>query len=243
MKNESKCEIRDEEEVVVPGNSSANVVVVSERGPFRAMNIVVPPDVAVSFMVTDVKVGTNSQFVASSAVASELLHRGAPARALPLRTCSLAGGPMVLSVTNHDSEARLFKATIIGRVGLMADPREDLRQESVPGCSRVTRRHSCEMSWVSEHLVTTLQRRCRRKSCFKPELLVVPAEVLADLRVQDVRVVGESALSPPGEVSPGVWAVVGGATMQVADFLAVSVKNGVHQERAFCGTVVGTIVA
>ena len=52
----------------IPGGHSANVQAICEWGPFRLRKILIPDDVAEHFMVTDVKVGKNSQLYSPGAV-------------------------------------------------------------------------------------------------------------------------------------------------------------------------------
>ena len=52
----------------IPSGHSANVQAICEWGPFRLRKILIPDDVAEHFMVTDVKVGKNSQLYSPGAV-------------------------------------------------------------------------------------------------------------------------------------------------------------------------------
>jgi hypothetical protein len=48
--------------------SSANLQVISERGPFKLREILIPHEVGKRFLITDIKVGKNSQFITCGAV-------------------------------------------------------------------------------------------------------------------------------------------------------------------------------
>lgn len=80
---------------------------------FRPDRIIVPSTIAGSFLINDLKVGKNSQFVNSTAVPAEAFTQGAVGVRLKMDTAQISQD-LVVSVTNISAGALRFNAAIIG---------------------------------------------------------------------------------------------------------------------------------
>ncbi len=80
---------------------------------FRPDRLVIPASIASSFLVNDLRVGKNSQFVNATAVPAETFTQGAFGVRLKLDTAQVSQG-IVISVTNVSAGALRFTAALIG---------------------------------------------------------------------------------------------------------------------------------
>ena len=97
---------------VAPGVS---VVIVSRpQVLFRGERLVVPSDFSGDFVIDDVKVGKDSQFVAEGAIPARVLQEDAVHVAFQLDTAQISQD-VSISVTNISGAARTFRAALIGR--------------------------------------------------------------------------------------------------------------------------------
>jgi hypothetical protein len=97
---------------VAPGVS---VVIVSRpQVLFRGERLVIPSDIAGDFVLDDVKVGKDSQFVAEGAIPGRVLQEDAIDVAFQLDTAQISQD-VSISVTNISGAARTFRAALIGR--------------------------------------------------------------------------------------------------------------------------------
>jgi hypothetical protein len=95
--------------------SSANLNVQHEYGGerLRIVRLEVPPDVAESFLLTDVKVGRNSQWISPGAIPLSAFAADA-GRFLKLEVDPwLLSMFLTLSVTNKDRQARNFQGAVV----------------------------------------------------------------------------------------------------------------------------------
>lgn len=104
-----------ETSAVVRGNSSSNIYfsTPAELGPFRPRRIVVPHDVSPHFLVTDVKVGRNSQLISTACVPASLFDETLPPTDLHLDLLP-TDAFFTVSVTNTTPEDREFKLRVEG---------------------------------------------------------------------------------------------------------------------------------
>jgi hypothetical protein len=96
----------------IPGLSSANINV-QPQVIFRPERIVIPSNIAADFLITDVKVGKNSQLVSPGAIPAVVFVENAFGVRLKMDTAQIAQF-ITVSVTNQNGAARNFQGAIIG---------------------------------------------------------------------------------------------------------------------------------
>jgi hypothetical protein len=96
----------------VSGSSSANINV-QPQVIFRPERLVVPSNLAVDFLITDIKVGKNSQLVSTGALPAVMFTEVAFGVRLKMDTCQISMF-VTISVTNQNPAARNFQGGIIG---------------------------------------------------------------------------------------------------------------------------------
>ena len=96
----------------LPGLSSANISV-QPQVIFRPERIVIPSNLAADFLITDVKVGKNSQLVSPGAIPAVVFVENAFGVRLKMDTAQIAQF-ITISVTNQNGSARNFQGAIIG---------------------------------------------------------------------------------------------------------------------------------
>ena len=80
---------------------------------FRPDRLVVPASIASSFLINDLRVGKNSQFVSATAVPAETFTQGAFGVRLKMDTAQISQD-IILSVTNTSGGGLRFTAALIG---------------------------------------------------------------------------------------------------------------------------------
>jgi hypothetical protein len=96
----------------VAGNSSANINV-QPQVIFRPERLVVPSNLAIDFLITDIKVGKNSQLVSTGALPAVMFTEVAFGVRLKMDTCQISMF-VTISVTNQNPAARNFQGGIVG---------------------------------------------------------------------------------------------------------------------------------
>jgi hypothetical protein len=96
----------------VQGNSSANINV-QPQVIFRPERLVIPSNLAVDFLITDLKVGKNSQLVSTGAIPAVVFTETAFGVRLKMDTAQISMF-VTISVTNQNPAARNFQGAIIG---------------------------------------------------------------------------------------------------------------------------------
>jgi hypothetical protein len=96
----------------VSGSSSANINV-QPQVIFRPERLVVPSNLAVDFLITDIKVGKNSQLVSTGALPAVMFTEVAFGVRLKMDTCQISMF-VTVSVTNQNPAARNFQGGIVG---------------------------------------------------------------------------------------------------------------------------------
>lgn len=81
---------------------------------FKGQRLVVPSDVAGTFVLDDVKVGKDSQFVAEGSIPARVLQENAVDVAFELDTAQISQD-ITLSVTNIGGAPAVFRAALIGQ--------------------------------------------------------------------------------------------------------------------------------
>lgn len=168
---------------LVRAGSSANVRMISERGPFRTDWISLPDEVGKHFYVTDFKVGKNSQLISPASISGSFFSLAVQGA---LKTEVLWRGAIItLSVTNVSNEERALEGEILGEV--VSDPDDAVAPSgtlAVVGMGR---------NGVPEGGKLSLTLQSQYPVLF--DRLVLPAGTLDDFRVCDLRVVGRSLLA------------------------------------------------
>jgi hypothetical protein len=96
----------------VSGSSSANINV-QPQVIFRPERLVIPSNLAVDFLITDIKVGKNSQLVSTGALPAVMFTEVAFGVRLKMDTCQISMF-VTLSVTNQNPAARNLQGGIVG---------------------------------------------------------------------------------------------------------------------------------
>jgi hypothetical protein len=96
----------------VAGNSSANINV-QPQVIFRPERLVVPSNLAVDFLITDIKVGKNSQLVSTGALPAVMFTEQAFGVRLKMDTAQISMF-VTVSVTNQNPAARNFQGGLVG---------------------------------------------------------------------------------------------------------------------------------
>jgi hypothetical protein len=96
----------------VAGNSSANINV-QPQVIFRPERLVVPSNIAVDFLITDIKVGKNSQLVSTGALPAVMFTESAFGVRLKMDTAQISMF-VTISVTNQNPQARNFQGGLVG---------------------------------------------------------------------------------------------------------------------------------
>ena len=219
--------------VMVAGGSSVDIEVISEKGPFRAHSLIMTEADARNFLITDIKVGRNSQFVAPGAVpASFFARRGMIDKLLFDKLPR--GMKMSVCATNMDVDPKTFVATLIG----MLD--DDGPLGSYPNVE------TCPYDRIVLGLGHTIvPANSTSKITVQPQVvcktdhLVIPTEVLDGMRVKSVRARGEDVLL--AELKDGE-ADLKGSLLHIADWFCVEVANLTDKPKAFYGAVGGRLV-
>ena len=96
----------------VAGNSSANINV-QPQVIFRPERLVVPSNLAEDFLITDIKVGKNSQLVSTGALPAVMFTEQAFGVRLKMDTAQISMF-VTVSVTNQNPAARNFQGGLVG---------------------------------------------------------------------------------------------------------------------------------
>jgi hypothetical protein len=96
----------------VPGSASANINV-QPQVIFRPERLVVPSNIAVDFLITDIKVGKNSQLVSTGALPAVMFTENAFGVRLKMDTAQISMF-VTISVTNQNPNARNFQGGLVG---------------------------------------------------------------------------------------------------------------------------------
>jgi hypothetical protein len=96
----------------VGGGNSANINV-QPQVIFRPERLVVPSNVAVDFLITDIKVGKNSQLASTGALPAVMFTETAFGVRLKMDTAQISMF-VTISVTNQNSNARNFQGGLVG---------------------------------------------------------------------------------------------------------------------------------
>jgi hypothetical protein len=232
-------ELEPDEEIVIkcaqiPANSSANIQIISEKGPFRIVNILVPEHISRDCVFTDIKVGKNSQLISSGAVHAFFFDEKLPPQDL---ACDIMMRGMVatLSVTNlRDDRSLEFQATLKGK--LVSDSHGNFHHSRSP-----TRRTMLGLGVVPVEPHGTTKITLQTQVSFNPDSLFVHPNVLDGLQVTSLRVIGMEMNVSMEQLREGV-ATFKAPTMQIADWLCIEVANETDIRKTVCGAIGGTMM-
>jgi hypothetical protein len=216
------------EEVEVAANGSTNIWVYSEKGPFRILNLELSPEVAKDFFVTDIKVGKNSQFITTGAVAaSYFAQRGSTE---DLRFDKLPRGlKITISVTNMRRTPAKFAGVLRGNLEGDSYQVDEIPQVRV-------------IAGLGHTIVPPEGKmilRVQPQEPFRPDCLVLPPEVCEHLHVNSVRVVGQNMTLDRSNPTDLLFPAT---DMKIADWLALEVENKTEIEQAFYGSCGGSLI-
>lgn len=100
-------------ETDIPAGATREVIV-QPQIPFRGERLVIPSDIAGLFSIDDIRVGKNSQFVASSPIPARTFSEVGVGVGLHLDTAQVSQ-QIVLRVRNISGQDATFRAALIGR--------------------------------------------------------------------------------------------------------------------------------
>jgi hypothetical protein len=96
----------------ITGNASANINV-QPQVVFQPQRILIPSNIAQDFLLTDIKVGKNSQLASTGAVPAVAFTESAFGVRLKMDTAQISMY-VTISVTNQNAQARVFQGCLIG---------------------------------------------------------------------------------------------------------------------------------
>ena len=227
------------DEVAVAGGSSANITIISERGPFRLRGISLTDDeVTRHFMINDIRVGRNSQLVTCASMPASFFGVGDADRQRDLYFDTLPRGQYItVSVTNTSREPRIFRGLVTGD---LADDYQSSRTHHLSLRRPGTDRFCVGLGLSLVPPKSRLTVRSQPTIVFRPDCLVVPEHVLECVSVTMVRAVGEILWLKSEKIASGQSKFRFPPTMQVSDWLCVDVENHADSAQFFSAVVVGT---
>jgi hypothetical protein len=101
-----------ESSIAVPAGNTATITS-RPQVPFRGERLIVPSDIAGSFVLLDLRVGKNSQFTSTGAVPARTFQENAVGIRLSLDTAQISQD-ISISVQNIGGAPQTFRASIIG---------------------------------------------------------------------------------------------------------------------------------
>lgn len=234
-------ELETDEEIIVkgvqiPSNNAANIQVISEKGPFRIINISVPEHVSRDCLFSDIKVGRNSQLISTGAVHAFVFNEKLP----PQDICCdimMRGMTATLSICNLRTETDLppleFQATLKGK--LVNERHGNFRHSRSP-----TRRTVMGLGVVSVEAHGMAKIALQAQLPFKPDCLMVHPCIMEGLQLTSLRVVGVE-MSMHLERPRDGMAIFEAARMQIADWLCIEFANETDTRKTIYGAVGGTM--
>ena len=212
----SSANLRLISEVVVRSGSSVNLRLISEKGPFRLDQIVLPEDVGRNFLITDLKVGKNSQFVSCGAIPASFFVEGiGDGRSLVADVLG-RGAWITLSVTNMRGEDRVFKGKLVGEVDI-SESYEARASSSIGRLVVVGLGHTEVPAGQTAHVAVQVQVPTRVDG------LVLPPGSLNGMSVLELRLMGKNVLPEGGLRSERLS--FGPVLVRVGDWIVVVLKN------------------
>ena len=229
----------DEEIVVkdikVPAHGSANIPIISEKGPFRITSIAVPELVSRDCLIADLKIGRNSQLISSGAIHAFAFDEKLPPQGM---YCDIMMRGMVttLSVCNLNADEPLdFQATLKGK--LIDDAKGNLWHASPP-----TRRTLLGLGAVHVTPGGKARITLQAQVVFKPDHLIMHPLFSKKLQLTSLRVVGREAAVSQDDLRSTGLAFFDAPIMQIGDWLCIEVSNLIDVSQLLCGAIGGTLI-
>jgi hypothetical protein len=97
---------------LVEGFSSANINV-QAADLFRLESIIIPPDIAKDFLITDIKIGRNSQFISERAIPAGAFTKKVGRIRLRMDV-AVVSQFITVSVKNQNGDGRNFQGVLLG---------------------------------------------------------------------------------------------------------------------------------
>lgn|GEM_PF-2708416 len=228
---------REFPEATVPAGISTYLFI-QAKDPFTPESFSMPEDIARNFLITDIKVGANSQFISTGCIPALLFSDKAIVENLRLDHLSVTK-LLKISVTNQAAGARRFKASVSGPASPVSIPNP--RWRTILGLGSTP---------VQAGSITSINVQPQLN--FAPDRLVVPSSIGERFQVLDIRTTGLDGLvwesmekSFPGtdfgEKEAGKVHLK--EPVLTAIFLSIQVKNISDTSCNFQGAFVGEAVA
>ena len=191
---------------VIPPNASCTIQVISVKGAFRLKNMMVPPEIAPFFLITDIKIGRMSQLASIGAVCADYFALQGGSEDLQFDDLRL-GEIISVSVTKRGSSPLEFSATLRGE--LIPERRR-----------RVVGFGDTLVAPRSEARITV-----QSQSILRLDTLVVSPSTATTFKIHSLEVAGDSVLF---EESRGIHSGENEfcpAIAQTGDWIKISVEN------------------
>jgi len=223
--------------IVIPPSCNVTTVIDKEAisSPFLIERISIPDDQARCVLVTDVKVGHNSQIYGTGALPGSLFSESSKIQ------LSFDVVPAERSISvSLNNKTEIEQTVVISVTGRTVNPPVYAERLSALGFgyTLIPPKKSARIS---------IETAC----VFKPRHLVVPSEIADQFDVTDIRIGQNSELVVPGypaAVPAKVFAETAEpvnlklSMLQVCVFATVSVTNVSDQPASFQGALVGTVL-
>ena len=216
-----------------------------EACPFTPTGLVIPDDVAPHFLITDIKVGKNSQLMSVGAVPASLFAKSAPRHNLAMDLADDRSA-FVISATNISEKARNFRCSVEGISAIPASVGPEIPGPYLHvvgfGCTLV--QGGCGY--------TTAHINVEPQIAIVPQWLHVPPHVLEHFEIDAVFVhyrldssskrssVPEHLLAKPQLGRSGAICLVPDPVAPLHQFITISVTNTDAQSRNFEAAILGT---
>jgi hypothetical protein len=224
-----------EEEIIVDEiqvHRAAEIVVICEKGPFRPYQLVIPPEIAQNFLIGDIKVGRNSQFLTSDPIPASFFTDPTKAWYFDLMPRGMTSTLTVVSLRGES--VCPFSATVKGDL---------LTADLIYGTYHQSRSTNSFFGLRPTTIPPKAKVRIAQHSqvIIKPHLMIIPPDDLEGLNMLSVRVAGVEVLSkePP---QAGKFSLVSPPTLQLSDWFCVDVYNTTDEDRVVHGSVEGALI-
>lgn len=237
--------------VTVPSICSTNVTV-QARDAFFPERLVVPSEIAGDFLVTDVKVGRNSQFIGPGCLPAMVFSSRANPELLSGFDPVGAGMFVIVSVTNQSGGVRDFTATMWGlRHGGRARWFRRLETLWRDFPRKVKKRYllGCGSTLVKARGATAINVQPQLDFC--PDRLIVPSTIRDNFKILGLSITGlDGCRFPPwAEMNPSYLnqSFVETSRSQIAfkqpvcreSFVTIAVENVTDRSANFQAAVAG----
>jgi hypothetical protein len=232
----------------VSGFGSSNFDVLRTGPSFKLLGLEVPDAVADAFMITDLRVGKDSQLISPSCFPASFFAASSRRERLGLLGVAHNNTYLKVSLTNLCADERVFEGSFVGEVvGSHVDPRpgDGTKMRMIVGLGLTV------VATGAEVVVYGAQPQLR----FLPRRLAIPRAVLGTGASGAFEVVAAAVLNYRRELRQKIEGpfVTDSYSercegnfecpvdMEPADILAITVRNRTDSQRAFYGTVAGTV--